>query len=116
MSPKLKGLESTCIQKHREVLHNELDPLYISDLLFEERAITILEHDEITEVKLRQKQIKYLLENVIKNDNDCFHFFLYILEKEDYKYIREKLERPALRAEHVGMFKTLTFMFFPFKT
>ncbi|XP_052678854.1 uncharacterized protein LOC128159711 isoform X2 [Crassostrea angulata] len=102
LSPKLKGLETTCLQKHRKVLHNELDPLYLCDLLFEERAITILEHDEITEVKLRQKQITYLLETVIKNKNDCFHFFLYILEREDYKCIREILERPASRATNVG--------------
>lgn len=114
MSPKLKGLETTCLQKHREVLHNELDPLYLCDLLFEERAITILEHDKITEVKHRQKQIEYLLEKVIENENDCFHFFLYILEREDYKCIREILERPASRTTNVGMFKTLTFMLFPF--
>lgn len=104
MSPKLRGLEITCLQEHREVLHNELDPLYLCDLLFEERAITILAHDKITEVKQRQKQIKYLLRTVVENKNDCFYFFLYILQREEYEYIREKLEKPASRAENVGMF------------
>lgn len=59
MSPRLRGLRITCLQEHSELLHNELEPLYLCDLLFEERAITILAHDKITEVKQRQKQISY---------------------------------------------------------
>lgn len=104
LSSNLRELEITCLQEHSEVLHNELDPLYLCDLLFEERAITILAHDKITEVKQRQKQIKYLLRTVVENENNCFHFFLYILQREDYKHIREKLEKSAPRAENAGMF------------
>lgn len=105
LSPWLRGLGIRCLQEHSELLHNELDPLYICDQLFEERAITILAHDSITEAKRRQKQIGYLMGTVIENENDCFHFFLYILQREEYKYIRETLERPASEAENVGMFK-----------
>lgn len=104
MSPELRRLGIRCLKEHSELLHNELDPLYFCDLLFEERAITILAHDKITEVKRRQKQIRDLIE-VIENENDCFHFFLYILLREEYKYIRETLERPASEAENVGMFE-----------
>lgn len=109
MPSELRGLDIKCLQEHSELLHNELDPLYLCDLLFEERAITILAHDKITEVKQRQKQIRYLLGTVIENENDCFHFFLYILQREDYKYIRETLERHASEAGNVGMFKEINY-------
>lgn len=106
MSPELRRLGIRCLKEHSELLHNELDPLYFCDLLFEEKAISILAHDKITEVKRRQKQIRDLIEVIEnENENDCFHFFLYILQRDEYKYIRETLERPASEAENVGMFE-----------
>lgn len=100
----LQRLEISCIQEHEDVLHDELDPSDHSDLLFEERAIEIIAHDQITESDLRSKQTGYLLKTIKENKNDCFHFFLYILQKEEYEYILQKLcERPAPKIESSGM-------------
>lgn len=100
----LQRLDISCLQEHKKVLHDELDPFDHSDLLFEERAIEIIAHDQITESDLRNKQIEYLLKTIEENKNDCFHFFLYILQKEEYEYILQKLcERPAPKSsESVG--------------
>lgn len=101
----LQRLKISCIQEHEEVLHDELDPFDHSDLLFEERAIEIIDHDKITESDLRSKQSEFLLKTIKENKTDCFHFFLYILQKQDYKYILQKLcERPAPKIESSGMF------------
>lgn len=101
----LRSLEISCLQEHEEVLNDELDPFDHSDLLFEERAMEIIAHDKITESGLRSKQIKRLLKTIKENRNDCFHFFLHILQKEEYNYILEKLcDRPAPKVGTSGMF------------
>lgn len=105
LSTSLQRLEISCLQEHEDVLHEELDPVDLSDLLFEERAMEIIAHDTITESSLRSKQVKHLLKTINENENDCFHFFLYILQKEEYKYIFEKLfESPAPNVKISGMF------------
>lgn len=63
-------------------MSEELDPLYVSDLLFEDRGIEIIEHDTITEFETRNQQFRTLLETVKENKNDCFHFFLYTIQKQ----------------------------------
>lgn len=85
-------------------MRDELEPLELCDLLFEERALKILDHDKITENNQRQKQIKHLLETVKENKNDCFHFFLYILQKEEYMSALEKLKKPCSKHIRSGKF------------
>lgn len=75
LSTSLQRLEISCLQEHEDVLHEELDPVDLSDLLFEERAMEIIAHDTITESSLRSKQVKHLLKTINENENDCFHFF-----------------------------------------
>lgn len=104
LSPRLNSLLILCLEVHKEMLYDELEPLDLSDLLFEERAIEILTHDKITETRQRQKQIKRLLETVQKTENNCFHFFLYILQRNEYNYIRKKLEGPAPEPLKRGIF------------
>lgn len=86
------------------MFHDELEPLYLCDLLFEERALELLVHDKITGKKQRQKQIKHLLETVKENKNDCFHFFLYILQKEEYMSVLEELKKPGSKHIRSGKF------------
>lgn len=102
MPPRLRCLSITCLQEHKEVLQDELEPLNFCDFLLEESAIEILVHDRITETNQRQKQIKYLLETIEENNHDCFHFFLYILQKEEYSYILEELESSVSEALAMG--------------
>lgn len=89
------------------MFYDELEPLHLCDLLFEERALDLLAHDKITGKKQRQKQIEHLLETIEKNEHDCFHFFLYILWKNKYKFILETLERSTPRVVSNGMFNLI---------
>lgn len=96
MSPNLRSLTTTCLTEHEIFLYDELEPLYITDLLFEEKAVTISAHDEITETICRENQTKNLLKTLMENDRDCLHFFLYkIQEKKQFQYICKRLENPA---------------------
>lgn len=104
MNQRHRSLKTQCLQEHEEFLNEELEPLDICDLLFEERAIEISAHDKITETSRRQKQMKYLLETVKENKNDCFLFFLYILQKEGHESILEELKKSAMGAVGTGMF------------
>lgn len=80
-------------------MYEELEPILIADLLFEERAVDIFTHDKITESRQRRNQIKYLLETVRENGNECFHFFLFILqERIEYRYICDKLQNSMVAA------------------
>lgn len=107
LSPSLQPLTISCLKEHKQFLRDELEPLDICDFLFEEKALGILDHDKITESRRRKKQIKRLLETVERNENYCFHFFLYILQKEEYKYVLDELERPASETIRAGMFYLL---------
>lgn len=96
MSPNLRFLTTTCLTEHEPFLYDELEPLYITDLLFEEKAVTISAHDEITETICRENQTKNLLKTLMENNRDCLHFFLYIIqEKKVFQYICKRLENPA---------------------
>ncbi|XP_078339927.1 uncharacterized protein LOC111110586 isoform X5 [Crassostrea virginica] len=91
----LQSLNVSCLQEHQQLLKNELDPLYLSDLLFEERAIELFEHDKVTEESRCNKQTPLLLGIVNENKNECFHFFLHILLNRDYKHIIKKIVEPV---------------------
>lgn len=96
MSPNLRSLTTTCLTEHEQFLYDELEPLYITDLLFEEKAVTILAHNEITETICRENQTKNLLKTLMANNRDCLHFFLYIIQKKkQFQYICKRLENPA---------------------
>ncbi|XP_078324280.1 uncharacterized protein LOC111123198 isoform X2 [Crassostrea virginica] len=92
LDTSLRTVNISCLQEHEEVLQDELEPVYICDLLFEERAVDIPDHDRVTEARHRQKQIKHLLDTVKENKNDCFHFFLYILQKEESESILQEFK------------------------
>ena len=103
MDTSLRTVNISCLQEHEEVLQDELEPVYICDLLFEERAVDIPDHDRVTEARHRQKQIKHLLDTVKENKNDCFHFFLYILQKEESESILQELKRSPSGAVGTGV-------------
>lgn len=91
-----------CLRDHKDLFEDELEPIKISDLLFEERAVDILTHDRITEIVPRRKQIGILLDTVIKNKEDCFHIFLFILQNH-FGTICNELKNPTFSAARVRM-------------
>lgn len=97
-------LTISCLERNEDFLYEDLEPLDICDFLFEEGAVDIPSHDKITEPCQRRKQIKYLLETVKGNEHHCFRFFLYILHREGYTDVCQRLvSRTSSRVE-VGMF------------
>nr|XP_034319359.1 uncharacterized protein LOC117687222 [Crassostrea gigas] len=94
--PCLKDLTISCLKDSKDFLMDELVPDPISDLLFEKRAIDIFTHDKLTETNRRRQQVKYLIETVQENRNDCFQFFLFILQKQS-RFICEELQNPRRR-------------------
>lgn len=103
MDSSLRTVNISCLQEHEDELQDELDSVYMCDLLFEERAVDIPDHDRVTEARHRQKQIKHLLDTVKENKNDCFHFFLYILQKEESESILQELKRSPSGAVGTGV-------------
>lgn len=101
--PSLSRLSTSCLREFGDLLEDELEPIKILDLLFEERAVDILAHDRITGIVSRRKQIEMLLETVKGNTEDCFHFFLYILQNEFQKLCIE-LTYPTIAAVRTSMF------------
>lgn len=105
MPASFSQLNISCLQEYEGILLKELDPLEISDLLFEEEAIDIVDHDQITETAIRLKQTKCLIDTVKENRKDCFHFFLFTLQKNDkYNHVCGELEKPTSAAISDGMF------------
>ena len=100
----LHNLNVSCLQEHQQLLKNELDPLYLCDLLFEERAIELFEHDKVTEENRCNKQTPLLLGIVNENKNECFHFFLHILLNSDYEHIIKKIFEPVEETVQNGRF------------
>lgn len=113
LSPNLKRLSTWCLQEQKKYLLDELEPINICDFLFEEKAIEIMTHDNITETAKRRQQVEDLLQTLQENKNDCFHYFLYIIEKNELNDIRNVLGS-TLHAEDVrdGIYKLeITFSF-----
>lgn len=91
MSPYLERQTTSCIRGQKKFLLDELEPIDICDFLFEEKAIDIMTHDKITETEKRRQQVEDLLQTLQENKNDCFHYFLYIIEKNEFNDIRNVL-------------------------
>lgn len=103
LNPSLSLLSTSCLGESSDLFEDELEPIRISDLLFEERAVDILDHDIITRIVSRREQIKMLLDTLKRNKEDCFHFFLYILQN-DFENICNALNKPTFAAPRVSMF------------
>lgn len=108
MKSQLRSLTTACLKKYEDVLYDELEPLFICDVLFEESAVDVPSHDKITEPTCRRKQAEYLLKTVKENKHDCFHFFLYIIQ-EEVPFVCQELEKHTPTMIEVGMFVFLLF-------
>lgn len=96
-------LDISCLQEHSDIIRNELDALYICDKLFEEMAVTFIDHDKITEAKQRRKQMDSLLSTVKENKHDCFNVFLYILQTEEYHSVLCELKGSGSKTKKKGV-------------
>lgn len=97
-------LTISCLERNEDFMYEDLEPLDICDFLFEEGAVDIPSHDRITERSQRRTQIQYLLETVQGNEHYCFRFFLYILHREGYTDVCQRLVNRTSSRVEVGMF------------
>lgn len=103
MKPSLRCLTISCLKEFKDFLYDELEPVDICDVLFEESAVDIPSHDKITEPTRRRKQTECLLKTVKENKHDCFHFFLYIVQ-EMFPFVCQELEESIPSPIEVGMY------------
>ena len=107
LDASLKSLSISCLQECERVLQDELDPLFLCDLLFEEGAVDILDHDKVTEKRLSLKErINDLLDVVKKDRNNCFYIFLCILQEWKYDCILEKLKGSYVVGQGMSYLRT----------
>lgn len=93
--PNLNCLTTLCLKERKDILNEELEPFDVTNLLFEEYALTFDSHNKITMANQRRNQTRHLLETIEENGANCFYVFLDILyRKEEYKYICNQLESP----------------------
>lgn len=103
LKPSLRCLTISRLKEFEDFLYDELEPNDICDVLFEESAVDIPSHDTITEPTRRRKRTECLLKTVEENKHECFHFFLYIIQKT-YPIILQELEKSTPSPIEVGMF------------
>ena len=91
LDARFEDLHISCLDKHQKQLEEMLEPLDLSDVLFEVGALDIFEHDRITEDECRKNQVIHLL-NVLKEDKkDCFYWFKWRLKEENNNSIIDLL-------------------------
>lgn len=103
MKPSLRWLTISRLEEFEDLLYDELEPVDICDVLFEESAVDISSYDKITEPTRRRKQTECLLKTVKENKHDCFHFFLYIVQ-EIFPFVCQELEERIPSPIEVGMY------------
>ena len=91
LDARFEGLNISCLDEHQKQLEEMLEPLDLSDVLFEVGALDIFEHDRITEDECRKYQVIQLLNALKENKNDCFYWFQWCLKEENNNSIIELL-------------------------
>nr|XP_022306259.1 uncharacterized protein LOC111112774 isoform X3 [Crassostrea virginica] len=91
LDARFEGLNISCLDEHQKQLEEMLEPLDLSDVLFEVGALDFLEHDRITEDECRKNQVIHLLNVLTEDKNDCFYWFQWCLKEENNNSIIELL-------------------------
>lgn len=83
------------LTRHKSFFLEELEPLELSDILFEVKVLTVSEHDEIEEgTSLRRRRNETLLNYLEKKPEDKLAFFVYALMQSGKSLILEKIRNP----------------------
>lgn len=82
------------LKRHKSLFEKELEPLGLSDILFEVKVLTVSEHDEIEEKSSLGSRIQTLLNYLENKPEDKLAFFVYALMQSGKSLILEKLRNP----------------------
>lgn len=82
------------LTRHNSFFVDELEPLELSDILFEVKVLTVSEHDEIEEKPSLRIKNQTLLKYLEDKPEDKLAFFVYALMQSEKSFILEKLRNP----------------------
>lgn len=82
------------LTRHNRFFVDELEPLELSDILFEVKVLTVSEHDEIEGKPSLRIKNQTLLNYLEDKPEDKLAFFVYALMQSEKSFILEKLRNP----------------------
>lgn len=88
------SISKTHLKQFEDFLISELEPLEMSDILFEENFLTVTEHDNI-DSESRLKRRNQILLSCLKEKPDQLHLFAYALTQSKRGYILNTLKNPS---------------------
>ena len=85
-------LQRDDLDRHQALFFEQLEPLELSDILFELDVLTVGDHDNIEENQSRKRRIEILL-SCLKRNSENLDYFLYALQQCNAELVLEKLEK-----------------------
>ena len=79
------------LDRHQALFFEQLEPLKLSDILFELDVLSVSDHDNIEENPSRKRRIEILL-SCLKNSENL-DYFVYALQLCKEELVLEKLEK-----------------------
>ena len=85
-------LQRDDLDRHQALFIEQLEPLKLSDILFELDVLTVSDHDNIEEHPSRRRKIEILL-SCLKTNSENLDYFVYALQQCKQELVLEKLEK-----------------------
>ena len=84
-------LQRDDFDRHQALFFEQLEPLKLSDILFELDVLSVSDHDNIEENPSRRRRIEILL-SCLKTNSENLDYFIYALQQCKEELVLEKLE------------------------
>ena len=91
-------LQRDDLDRYQALFFKQLQPLELSDILFELDVLTVSDHDNIEENSNRKGRIEILL-SCLKRNSVNLDYFLYALQQCNEELVLEKLEKREVGEE-----------------
>lgn len=85
--------QKDCLQNHRALFLEKLDPTLTADYLFQYEVFDIHTHDEIEQSTERHKKTQRVLLHLENKSNQCFSIFIQVLKISKQEFILDMLEK-----------------------
>lgn len=85
--------QKDCLQNHRALFLEKLDPTLTADYLFQYEVFDIHTHDEIEQSTQTHKKIESILLHLEKKSNDEFNIFMEVLKISKQEFILNELRK-----------------------
>ena len=85
-------LQRDDLDRHQALFFEQLEPMELSDILFELGVLTVSDHDNIEERPSRRRKFEILL-SCLKTNSENLDYFVYALQLCKEELVLEKLEK-----------------------